>query len=71
MSSVDPIKLSQDLIRCPSITPQNAGALEVLENVLIGLGFSCERFDFEDVCNLYAKKIIPHACLVVPRFIIL
>lgn len=64
MSSIDPIKLSQDLIRCPSITPQNAGALEVLENVLTGLGFSCERFDFEDVCNLYAKKgsASPHLC---------
>jgi succinyl-diaminopimelate desuccinylase len=64
ISPVDPIKLSQDLIRCPSITPENAGALEVLERALTSLGFSCERFDFEDVCNLYAKKGSgsPHLC---------
>ncbi|MBI2707432.1 MAG: succinyl-diaminopimelate desuccinylase [Proteobacteria bacterium] len=64
MSPIDPIKLSQDLIRCPSITPQNEGALEVLEGALTRLGFTCERFDFEDVCNLYAKKGSgsPHLC---------
>ncbi len=64
LSPIDPIKLSQDLIRCPSITPQNAGALEVLEHALTSLGFACERFDFEGICNLYAKKGSgsPHLC---------
>jgi succinyl-diaminopimelate desuccinylase len=53
---MDPIKLSQDLIRCPSITPHNAGALEVVERHLISLDFTCERLDFEGIANLYAQK---------------
>ena len=53
---MDPIKLSQDLIRCPSITPHNAGALEIVEKHLISLGFICERLDFEGIANLYAQK---------------
>src|SRR3990167_9258191 len=53
---MDPIKLSQDLLRCPSITPENAGALEIVEKCLNSLGFTCERFDFEGIVNLYAQK---------------
>lgn len=53
---MDPIKLSQDLIRCPSITPHNAGALEIVEKHLTSLGFTCERLDFEGIANLYAQK---------------
>ncbi|MBX9786618.1 MAG: succinyl-diaminopimelate desuccinylase [Alphaproteobacteria bacterium] len=53
---MDPIKLSQDLIRCPSITPHNAGALEIVEKHLISLSFTCERLDFEGIANLYAQK---------------
>ena len=61
---MDPIFLSQELIRCPSITPHNAGALEVLETSLTHLGFTCERFDFEGIVNLYAYKGSgpPHLC---------
>ncbi|EKE09866.1 MAG: hypothetical protein ACD_16C00100G0028 [uncultured bacterium] len=53
---MDPIKLSQDLIRCPSITPKNAGALEIVEAHLNSMGFTCERLDFEGIVNLYAQK---------------
>ena len=61
---MDPIVLSQELIRCASITPQNEGALEVLEKHLTDLGFTCERLDFEDIGNLYARKGSggPHLC---------
>ena len=52
---MDPIKLSQDLIRCPSITPKNAGALEIVEAHLNSMGFTCERLDFEGIVNLYAQ----------------
>src|SRR5690242_18350730 len=44
---LDPVKLAQDLIRCPSITPEDAGALGVLEAALKSLGFACERLVFE------------------------
>jgi succinyl-diaminopimelate desuccinylase len=56
----DPILLAQQLIRCPSVTPEDAGALGVLEAVLKPLGFSCHRLRFEasdspPVDNLYAR----------------
>jgi len=61
---IDPVSLSQDLIRCPSITPHNAGALEIIETHLTVLGFNCERFDFDGISNLYACKGSgsPHFC---------
>ncbi len=51
----DPLPLAVDLIRCPSVTPENAGALDVLENALKSLGFVCHRLPFGDVDNLYAR----------------
>jgi succinyl-diaminopimelate desuccinylase len=61
MSAVDPVKLAQDLIRCPSVTPEDAGALDVLEGALTQLGFECHRLDFVSeagtppIRNLYAR----------------
>ncbi len=60
MNSLDPVALAQALIRCPSVTPKDAGALDVLEAALKGLGFSCHRLVFEEagcapVDNLYAR----------------
>lgn len=56
----DPIQLLQALIRCPSVTPCEAGALSVLEQFLRKMGLSVERPVFvdkntADVENLYAK----------------
>lgn len=58
---MDPIALAQDLIRCPSVTPDDAGALDVLEAALKPLGFSVHRLRFEEadtapVENLYARR---------------
>jgi succinyl-diaminopimelate desuccinylase len=60
MTSIDPVALSQDLIRCRSVTPQDGGALAALERVLTPLGFACHRLRFEEpgtapVDNLYAR----------------
>lgn len=60
MSAIDPIELAQALIRCPSITPQDEGAMDVLERALVSLGFDVSRIKFEDqdtpqVENLYAR----------------
>ncbi len=60
MARVDPVALTQSLIRCPSVTPAEAGALDLLERVLAGLGFRCWRLPFqavgtERVDNLYAR----------------
>ncbi len=59
-SMIDPIALARDLIRCPSVTPEDAGALAVLEKALKSLGFTCHRLRFEAegtpaVENLYAR----------------
>ncbi len=59
-SEVDAIDLAQSLIRCPSVTPVDAGALDVLQVALEKLGFSCTRLPFSeggtpDVDNLYAR----------------
>lgn len=66
---INALKLAQDLIRCPSITPENAGALDVLETALKPLGFECHRLVFEDpdhaaTDNLYARigSGRPHFC---------
>ncbi len=57
---IDPLALSRALIRCPSITPVDAGALDVLASALEGLGLTCHRLRFtepgtEAVDNLYAR----------------
>ena len=56
----DPVSLTQALIRCPSVTPADHGALAVVEDTLSRLGFRCRRLTFEEsgtapVDNLYAR----------------
>ncbi len=53
---MDAILLSQQLMRCPSVTPLEAGTLDVLESVLKPLGFVCHRQKFGEVENLYARR---------------
>jgi succinyl-diaminopimelate desuccinylase len=45
-NAFDPITLTQALIRCPSVTPADEGALAVLERALAALGFTCTRLKF-------------------------
>ena len=59
-SVTDVVELTRALVRCESVTPREAGALQLLERTLGGLGFRCERMDFtekgsDDVANLYAR----------------
>jgi len=53
---LDPIPLAQALIRRPSVTPAEAGALDLLEGELAASGFVCRRLRFGEVDNLYAKR---------------
>jgi len=53
---IDPVALTRDLIRRPSVTPADEGAMDVLERALTGLGFQCRRMKFEDIENLYARR---------------
>ncbi|MBC7139434.1 MAG: succinyl-diaminopimelate desuccinylase, partial [Defluviimonas sp.] len=52
---VDPVALTAGLIRCPSVTPMEGGALHLLERVLTGAGFACTRVDRNGVPNLFAR----------------
>ena len=54
-AKVDAVALTIDLIRCPSVTPREAGALGVLQTLLEGAGFACTRVDRGEVSNLFAR----------------
>ena len=66
---IDPVNFAAELIRCPSVTPADAGALDLLEKVLTEIGFTCTRLPFQEpdtarVDNLYARlgDAAPHIC---------
>jgi len=52
---IDAIDLTRELIRKPSVTPADAGAMDVVERTLAGLGFACRRMRFGEIENLYAR----------------
>ena len=52
---ISELKLAKELIRKPSITPKDAGAINVLAKNLKSLGFKCWFLNFKNVKNLYAK----------------
>jgi succinyl-diaminopimelate desuccinylase len=65
--TADPVAIARDLVRCPSVTPKEGGALAFLEKTLKTAGFSVQRMTFhepgaEDVENLYARigSAAPH-----------
>jgi succinyl-diaminopimelate desuccinylase len=51
----DPAELAARLIRRPSVTPADAGALDLVAEALEGLGFACHLFEFDGIRNLYAR----------------
>ena len=56
----DPVAIARDLLRCPSVTPAEGGALRYLEDVLKGAGFDVHRMTFSEpgtpaIENLYAR----------------
>jgi succinyl-diaminopimelate desuccinylase len=61
---INELKLAKELIRKPSITPKDAGAINLLAQNLRLLGFKCQIIKFKNVKNLYAKlgKSYPNLC---------
>ena len=61
---ISELKLAKELIRKPSITPKDAGAINLLAKNLRLLGFKCQIINFKNVKNLYAKlgKSSPNFC---------
>jgi succinyl-diaminopimelate desuccinylase len=67
--AADPVAILQDLIRCPSVTPKDEGALSVVEDLLKDAGFATHRLvykdiDTPDIDNLFARigTGTPHLC---------
>lgn len=60
MTPPDALTIARDLIRCPSVTPQDAGALACIQGLLDAAGFETHRVRFAqegypDIDNLYAR----------------
>ena len=69
MSNINELKLAKDLIKFPSITPKDAGAINFLSKQLRALGFNCKILEFKDkkskpIKNLYARigQKAPNLC---------
>ena len=69
MANINELKLAKDLIKFPSITPKDAGAINFLSKQLKSLGFNCKVLEFKDkkskpIKNLYARlgKKGPNLC---------
>ena len=62
--SISELKLAKELIRKPSITPKDVGAINLLAKNLRSLGFKCQVLNFKNIKNLYAKlgKSKPNFC---------
>ena len=61
---ISELKLAKELIRRPSITPNDAGAINLLAKNLKSIGFKCQILNFKNIKNLYAKlgKTSPNFC---------
>ena len=53
--AIDPVDLTARLVRCPSVTPKEAGAIQLLESLLSEAGFECFRADRGQVANLVCR----------------
>ena len=53
--AIDPVKLTSELVKCASVTPEDGGAISLLESALGDAGFRCERADRNGIANLLAR----------------
>ena len=68
---INELKLAKELIRRPSVTPKDAGAINLLTKNLRFLGFKCHVINFKNITNLYAKlgKSSPNFCKLSDRIL--
>ena len=55
LDPLDPVALTSALVRCASVTPEEGGALVLLQGLLEAEGFRCTRVDRNGIANLYAR----------------
>jgi succinyl-diaminopimelate desuccinylase len=53
--TIDAADLTARLVQCPSVTPEEGGALILLEGMLTEAGFTCTRVDRNGISNLFAR----------------
>ena len=56
MKPIDTVELAKELIARPSVTPEDAGCIDLIAALLSPLGFRCERVDANGVSNLWAQR---------------
>ncbi|RED13015.1 succinyl-diaminopimelate desuccinylase [Pontivivens insulae] len=54
-TATDPVALTQELIRCASVTPAEGGAIVLLDDLLSAAGFVTTRTDRNGIANLFAR----------------
>jgi succinyl-diaminopimelate desuccinylase len=62
--AIDPVDLTRQLIRCASVTPDDDGALDLVQSIAEQLGFTVHRLEFDGTPNLFARRgdSGPHFC---------
>ena len=55
MKNIDAFELTANLIKCPSVTPEEGGAITLLDDLLSQNGFECTRIERGGVSNLFAR----------------
>lgn len=54
-SAETPVELTARLVRCASVTPEEGGAITLLEDMLTAAGFACTRISRGGIENLFAR----------------
>jgi succinyl-diaminopimelate desuccinylase len=65
----DPIALAAELLRCPSVTPAEGGALAFIERVLGDAGFEVHRFTFEEPGTVPVENLFARIGSAAPHFV--
>ena len=55
MNNANPIEITSNLIKCHSVTPEDGGAIELIERILLNSGFKCTRINRNGISNLFAR----------------
>jgi len=67
---INELKLAKELIRKPSVTPKDAGAINILAKNLRSLGFKCQMMNFK-ILKIYMQDLANHLPIFVLRVILM
>ena len=67
---INELKLAKELIRKPSVTPKDAGAINILTKNLRSLGFKCQMMNFK-ILKTYTQSLESPLPIFVSRGILM